>query len=109
GARRRRAAPPAESPGRPHAEAPPAPARGTPPGGAPAELELVRFLEHRRWLTARSVDRIIRTARTIADLDERDEILPDDIREASQFRGLENEPLVDPRMLLARPEGQAAC
>lgn len=108
-ARRRQAVRLAEYPVRLNAEMTPGITRKTCTVSAAAELELVRILERRRWLTGRSVDRMIRTARTIADLDERDEILPDDVREASQFRGLETEPLVDPRMLLPRPQGQAAC
>jgi magnesium chelatase family protein len=68
-----------------------------------AERELERIHQRRPWLTGRGIDRIIRTARTIADLDGQDDIGPDAVLEAAQFRALELEPLADPHLLLPRP------
>ena len=67
---------------------------------AAGERELERIHQRRPWLTGRGLDRIIRTARTIADLDGVDDIGSDAILEAAQFRALELEPLADPRECL---------
>jgi hypothetical protein len=49
-------------------------------------------------MTARSLDRILRTACTIADLDGDDQIDAGAVLEAAAFRALEAEGLCDPRL-----------
>ena len=64
-----------------------------------AETALYELVHARGTLTARGVDRVIKCARTIADLDGCDSIDPDHLAEASSFRA------IDP---LAAPIGAAA-
>ena len=52
----------------------------------PCEAELAELVERRRVVTARGVDRLIKTARTIADLLGQDAIDPGALREAAAFR-----------------------
>jgi magnesium chelatase family protein len=52
---------------------------------AASEAELASLVGDKR-VTARGIDRLIKTARTIADLDGNDHIDPDALREASSFR-----------------------
>jgi magnesium chelatase family protein len=47
---------------------------------------LLDQITHRRGITGRAVDRMIKVARTIADLAGRDAIDPDDLRHAAGFR-----------------------
>ena len=49
----------------------------------------------RRGLTGRAVDRIIKVARTIADLAARDAIDGDDLRVAASYRALDVEPEIE--------------
>jgi magnesium chelatase family protein len=63
------------------------------PLDAAAELALIDMVERRKSMSARSVGRIIKVARTLADLDGHDRIDADDIREASRYRALD--PLAD--------------
>jgi magnesium chelatase family protein len=51
-----------------------------------AERALLRLDKNRRWLSARSVDRLIRVARTIADLHGGGDIDEGDILEAASYR-----------------------
>src|SRR5262249_1863762 len=69
---------------------------------ADGETELERLPSRRPGLTARALERIVRTARTIADLDGRDEVDADAVIEAALFRSLDTEPLADPRHILRR-------
>jgi magnesium chelatase family protein len=84
-----------------NSEMSPSVARKTCKMGADAEGALERVQRRRPWLTARACDRIIRCARTIADLEDRDEISAGEIHEAALFRGLELEPIVDPRLVFS--------
>jgi magnesium chelatase family protein len=49
----------------------------------------------RRGLTGRAVDRIIKVARTLADLAGRDAIDGDDLRLAASYRALDVEPEIE--------------
>jgi magnesium chelatase family protein len=51
-----------------------------------AEAELVALVDHKRLVTARGVDRLIKTARTVADLLGQDAIDAGALREAAAFR-----------------------
>lgn len=69
-----------------NAEMPSSVLRATCPLDSDCERELARIVAHDATLTARSIDRMIRVARTIADLDDLDDITVDCLREASRFR-----------------------
>ena len=58
------------------------------------EETLASIVEHRNTLTARSIDRMIKVSRTLADLDGCDEICTSHLVHASQFRT--SDPLADP-------------
>lgn len=60
--------------------------RATCPLDAACERELAHIVKRDPKLTARSIDRMIRVARTIADLEELDVITVECLREASRFR-----------------------
>ncbi len=64
-----------------------------------AERVLQRLFARRAGFTARTVDRVLRTARTIADLDGETDVGADAIHEASMYRALDTDPFVDPRAL----------
>ena len=68
--------------------------RATCPLDAMGEATLALIVEHRRTLTARSIDRMLKVARTLADLDGVDAISPKHIEDASTFRT--SDPLSDP-------------
>ena len=53
---------------------------------AASETELAQLVDHQRLITARGVDRLIKTARTVADLLGQDAIDPGALREAAAFR-----------------------
>jgi magnesium chelatase family protein len=59
------------------------------------EAVLAQIARLRRGLTGRAVDRIIKVARTIADLAGRDAIDGDDLRVAAGYRALDVEPEID--------------
>jgi magnesium chelatase family protein len=65
------------------------------------EKLLARLGNKRQGLTARGLDRVVRTARTIADLDDVDVIGADQIAEAASYRTFDRDPVTDPRRLLA--------
>jgi magnesium chelatase family protein len=69
-----------------------------------AERVLAALFEKRAGMTARSIDRIVRVARTIADLDGEDTLGADAVHEAAGFRALDSEPCFDIRTLLGVPE-----
>lgn len=56
---------------------------------AACERVLAEIVEERRSFTARSVDRLLKVARTIADLLGQDEIDPDSLREAATYRDVD--------------------
>jgi len=53
------------------------------------ERELEKLVDERKSLSARSIDRILKVARTIADLDGRADLCPDDLIEAATYRALD--------------------
>ena len=53
------------------------------------ERVLAAIVARRATLTARSIDRLLKVSRTIADLGERDAIDADCLREAAAYRGTE--------------------
>jgi magnesium chelatase family protein len=59
------------------------------PLDARAERTLSRLVEQRRSFTARSIERLIKVARTIADLLEQDDIDADTLQEAAQYRDID--------------------
>jgi magnesium chelatase family protein len=77
--------------------------RATCPLDDMGEATLKVIVEHRRTLTARSIDRMLKVARTLADLDGVDAITPKHVEEASKFRT--TDPLSDP--VLDATEGRA--
>lgn len=81
-----------------NAELGPTSARETCVLSAAAEKALAAVCGRRVAMTARGIDRMIRTARTIADLREIDVIDDEAIMEAAMFRALDVDPLVDPRL-----------
>ena len=70
-----------------------------------AERALAKLHARRTGLTARGLDRIVRTARTIADLDGHDIVDEDAVLEAASFRGLDTEPVAES---LSLPPARAA-
>jgi magnesium chelatase family protein len=76
---------------RTNAEMPPSVLRATCRLTAEAERALRRLDQVRGGMTARSVDRLIRVARTIADLLGRDEIDQDCVYEAAAYRALDSD------------------
>jgi magnesium chelatase family protein len=56
---------------------------------AACERELENLVDQRKSLSARSIDRILKVARTIADLDDRADLRPADLVEASTYRALD--------------------
>jgi magnesium chelatase family protein len=73
-----------------------------------AEAALSRLHEIRRGMSARAVDRIIKVARTIADLDGGDDIDEGCILEAAGYRSLDLDPCCEVSLPLPRaPKGGA--
>jgi magnesium chelatase family protein len=60
---------------------------------AATERSLIHEVEKRTPISARSISRILKVARTLADLDSRDRINSDDIVEAARYRAVD--PLAD--------------
>lgn len=67
---------------------------------ARAEAALKRLHASRKGMTARTVDRLIKVARTIADLQGRDLIDVGCIKQAAGYRALDNDPIVDVRLAM---------
>jgi magnesium chelatase family protein len=80
-----------------NAEMPSSVVRACCPLNAACEHELAALVEKHESLSARSIDRILKVARTIADLDGRVELVPTDLGEAAHCRAL------DPVAALATP------
>jgi magnesium chelatase family protein len=83
-----------------NAEMPPAVMRASCRVDDDAEAALAALHARRRGMTARTVDRLIKVARTIADLCGDDAVTGEHIKEAAGFRALDSEPTVetvDPR------------
>lgn len=59
--------------------------------GARTERELRRIVDSRRSFTARSVDRLLKVARTIADLEHKPDIDSESLNRAAMFRDLDPE------------------
>jgi magnesium chelatase family protein len=78
---------------RTNAEMPPPVLRATCQLTADAEHALARLDQARGGMTARSVDRLIRVARTIADLLGRDDVDQDCVYEAAAYRALDTDTL----------------
>ncbi|MFH0901154.1 MAG: YifB family Mg chelatase-like AAA ATPase, partial [Pseudomonadota bacterium] len=64
-----------------------------------AEKTLARLFVKRVSMTARGVERIIRVARTICDIQKTEPIGSEEILEAAMYRALDLDPVVDPRCL----------
>ena len=84
-----------------NAELTPAALRATCVLDGAGEAALAKTVAARPGTSARAIDRIIRVARTVADLRGADAITAGDIHQAAQFRALEREPAVDPRRFIA--------
>ncbi len=84
-----------------NAEMTPAATRATCPLGSAAEALLAKLAAARPSMSARSIDRIIKVARTIADLEGSDTIGREHVAQAGNCRALERDPPVDPRALMA--------
>jgi magnesium chelatase family protein len=82
---------------RTNAEMSPTALRATCALTADAEAALARLHQARRGMTARSVDRLIKVGRTIADLAGKDAVDARCLHEAAAYRALEHEPSEDPR------------
>jgi Mg-chelatase subunit ChlI len=57
-------------------------------------------------MSARAIDRIIKVARTVADLRGADAVEADDIHQAGTLRALEREPATDARPFMAGMRAQ---
>lgn len=86
---------------RTNAEMGPAAARSTCPLDPRCERLLARLASRPPGMSARAVDRVVKVARTLADLRGAAEIGLDDLATASSFRALDREPATDPRAMLA--------
>ncbi|MEO8554147.1 MAG: YifB family Mg chelatase-like AAA ATPase, partial [Kofleriaceae bacterium] len=75
--------------------------RATCPLGAAGEAALEKIVLAKQTLTARSIDRLIKVARTLADLDGSDAITARHLTDASDYRT--SDPLSDPLLELAYP------
>jgi magnesium chelatase family protein len=70
------------------------------------EAALVALVEQRHAMSARSIDRVIKVARTVADLYGKDRIDAGDLAEACGFRAVDplaDVPRVDPRFVSSGP------
>jgi magnesium chelatase family protein len=54
-------------------------------------LDLLKFAMADMKLSARAYDRVLKVARTIADLADRDKLASDDVSEAIQYRSLDRQ------------------
>jgi magnesium chelatase family protein len=92
-----------------NAEMSDATARATCTLSAKAENALLELARRRGGVTARGLDRMLRVARTIADLEGEDIIGIDAIHEAAMYRAYDVDQLADPRALaMPQVSGPAA-
>jgi magnesium chelatase family protein len=88
---------------RTNAEMTPAVTRATCVLTAAAESTLTAIVEKHAGLSARAIDRVIKVARTITDIEGRDVIDKEDITLAAGYRVLDYDPTFDPRKFTALP------
>jgi magnesium chelatase family protein len=81
-----------------NAEMPPSVQRETCKLDSPGERMLASIVAERRSFTARSVDRLIRVARTLADLEGLDAITEDNLFIASRFRDVDPVAEIQPKV-----------
>ena len=86
---------------RTNCEMTPAATRATCSLSSACEAMLAKVVAARQTTSARAVDRIIKVARTIADLEHSEPIAPGHIGQAASFRALERDPAGDPRAFMA--------
>ncbi len=77
----------------------------------PALTRIVQELLHRsrQGMTARTVNRLLKVARTIADLLDRDDIDEGCILEAASYRALDSDPGVDSRRFMGPAAAAKLC
>ena len=78
--------------------------RATCPLTADTERYLAKVVEHRRTFTARSIDRLLKVARTVADLEGRAEITCEDLEDAASHRDVD--PLASILPVTEKPIGR---
>jgi magnesium chelatase family protein len=91
-----------------NAEMSPAATRATCRLDASGEAQLQRLVDRNRGISARAIDRIIKVARTIADIAGDEMINKEHLASSAEYRVLDAKPIVDPRTLYQMPSRIAA-